>query len=108
VCALVFTYIGVEFGVAPRRSSLGHAAQPGEVLFLALDLLILFSPRGVFTREVKVTQGSTHSRHDLLELLLLLVSEAVLLLVVALVAGVILVGSHTCWRSRTSSSWDNR
>jgi hypothetical protein len=45
-----------------------------------------------FTGEVKVTQGSTHSRHDLLELLLLLVSKVVLFLIVALVARVVLVG----------------
>jgi hypothetical protein len=44
------------------------------------------------TREVEVARGSTCSRHDLLELLLLLVSKAVLLLAIALVAGVILIG----------------
>jgi hypothetical protein len=47
---------------------------------LALDLLIL-----LVTGEVQVTQGSTCSGRDLLELLLLLLApEAVLLLVVAL------------------------
>jgi hypothetical protein len=47
---------------------------------LALDLLIL-----LVTGEVQVTQGSTRSGRDLLELLLLLLApEAVLLLVVAL------------------------
>jgi hypothetical protein len=45
----------------------------------------------VVTGDVKVAQGSKRSRHDLLELLLLVVPEAVLLLLVALVAGVILV-----------------
>jgi hypothetical protein len=38
----IITYIGV--GVVPRRSSLGHEAQPSEVVFLLLvvDLLIFF------------------------------------------------------------------
>jgi hypothetical protein len=49
------------------------------------------------TREVKVAEGSTRSGHDLLDLLLLLVPEAVLLRVVTidvvvLVVVVILVG----------------
>jgi hypothetical protein len=56
---------------------------------LVLDLLILLWVGGVVTREVKVTQGSTRSGHDLLELLLLLIPEAALLLVVALVTGVV-------------------
>jgi hypothetical protein len=46
--------------------------------------------RGILTGEIKVAQRSTRSGHDLLELLL--VSEAVLLLIVTLVAGVIPVG----------------
>jgi hypothetical protein len=75
----------------PWRSSLGHEAQPGEVVFLALDLLIFFWVGRVITRDVKVAQGSTRSVYDLLEILLL-VSEAVLLLVVTLVAGVVPVG----------------
>jgi hypothetical protein len=66
----------------------------GEVVLLTLDLLILSWASGVFSQEVEVTHGNTCSRHDLLELLLLLlVSEAVLLLIVALVAGVIPVGA---------------
>jgi hypothetical protein len=44
----------------------------------------------VVTEEVKIAQGSTRSRHDLLELLLL-VSEAAFLLTVTLVTRVILV-----------------
>jgi hypothetical protein len=44
------------------------------------------------TGEVEVAQGSTRSGHDLLKLLLLLVSEVVLLLVVTLVAEVVLFG----------------
>jgi hypothetical protein len=52
---------------------------------LALDLLILLRARGVITGKVKVPQGSTCSGHDLLELLVVVVvSEAVLLLVIAL------------------------
>jgi hypothetical protein len=69
-----------------------HEAKVGEVALLALDLLILFWARGVVTGEVKAIQGSTRSGHDLLKHLLLVVSEVVLLLVVALVARVILVG----------------
>jgi hypothetical protein len=42
-----------------------------------------------WTREIKVTEGSTRSGYDLLELLLLVVPEAVLLLFVTLVARVI-------------------
>jgi hypothetical protein len=42
----IITYIGVRVGirVVPRRSSLDHEAQPGEVTFLLLvvDLLIFF------------------------------------------------------------------
>jgi hypothetical protein len=49
---------------------------------LVLYLLILFGAGGVITGEVKVTQGSTHSGHDLMELLL----------VIALIAGVVPVG----------------
>jgi hypothetical protein len=86
----IITYIRVGVRLAPRRSSLGHEAQPGEVAFLALDRLILFRARGVFSQEVKVAQGSTRSGYDLLEVLL--VSKAVLLPVVTLVAGVISVG----------------
>jgi hypothetical protein len=62
-----------------------------EVVLLALDLLILFLARGVFAQEVEVAQGTTCSGHDLLELLLLLLPEAVLLVVVAL-AVVVTVG----------------
>jgi hypothetical protein len=51
---------------------------------LALDLLILFWARGVITREVEVAQGSTCSGHDLLKLLLVVVSETVLLVIVTL------------------------
>jgi hypothetical protein len=57
-----------------------NGARPGQVALLALDLLIL-----LVTGEVQVTQGSTRSGCDLLELLLLLLApEAVLLLIVAL------------------------
>jgi hypothetical protein len=70
--------------------SLAHEAKAGEVTRLALGPLILLGSKGVIAGEVEVTEGSTHSGHHLLELLLLLfVPEAVLLLVVALVTGVI-------------------
>jgi hypothetical protein len=60
-----------------------------EVTCLALGLLILLGARGVITGEVEVTEGSTRSGHHLLELLLLLVPEAVVLLALALVTGVV-------------------
>jgi hypothetical protein len=62
-----------------------HEAKAGEVDLLALDLLNLLWVGGVVTREVEVTQDSTHSGHDLLKLCLLVVPEAILLLIVALV-----------------------
>jgi hypothetical protein len=71
----------------PRR--LAHEAKAGEVTHLALGPLILLKARGVITREVKVAKGGTYSGHHLLELLLLLIPEAVLLLALALVAGVV-------------------
>jgi hypothetical protein len=61
----------------------------GEVACLALGPLILLGAGGVITGEVEVAEGSTRSGHHLLELLLL-VSKAVLILVVALVTGLIL------------------
>jgi hypothetical protein len=73
----------------PRR--LAHEAKAGEVTCLVLGPLILLRPGGVIAEEVEVTEGCTHSGHHLLELLLLLVTEAVLLLVVAL-AIVVLLG----------------
>jgi hypothetical protein len=75
---------------------LAHEAKAGEVVWLALDLLILLWAGGVVAGEVKVMEGSTCSRHHLLELLLLLVPEAVLLVialvVVILLGVVVLVG----------------
>jgi hypothetical protein len=67
----IITYIGVRVGirVVPRRSSLDHEAQPGEV-----------------------TQCCTCSGYDLLDVLLLVVPEVILLLVVILVGVVVLVG----------------
>jgi hypothetical protein len=40
----IITYIGVGVEIVPRRSSLGHETQPGEVAFLlpVVDLLIFF------------------------------------------------------------------
>jgi hypothetical protein len=63
---------------------LAHEAKAGEVVRLALGPLILLGAGGVIAGEVEVTEGDTRSGHHLLELLLLLVPEAVLLLVVAL------------------------
>jgi hypothetical protein len=71
----------------PRRFA--HEAKAGEVTHLALGPLILLGARGVVAGEVEVTEGDTCSRHHFLELLLPLVPEAVLLLTLALVAGVI-------------------
>jgi hypothetical protein len=51
--------------------------------------LVLLGAGGVIAREVKVAEGCTCSGHHLLELLLLLVPEAVLLLALGLVTGVI-------------------
>jgi hypothetical protein len=70
---------------------LAHEAKAVEVVCLALELLILLRARGVIAGEVEVVEGSIRSGHHLLELLLLLVPEAVLLLALALVAGVVLV-----------------
>jgi hypothetical protein len=70
----------------PRR--LAHEAKAGEVARLALGPLILLGARGVIAEEVDVTEGCTCSGHHLLELLLL-VPEAVLLLALTLVAGVV-------------------
>jgi hypothetical protein len=54
----------------------------------AIGPLILLKAGGVIAGEVKVAEGYTHSGYHLLELLLL-VPEVVLLLSLALVAGVI-------------------
>jgi hypothetical protein len=70
----------------PRR--LAHEAKAGEVARLALGPLILLGAGGVVAGEVEVAEGGTRSGHHLLELLLLLVPEAVLL-ALALVAGVV-------------------
>jgi hypothetical protein len=52
--------------------------------------LILLGAGGVFAGEIEVTEGCTRSGHHLLELLLLLlVPEAVLVLALALVTGVV-------------------
>jgi hypothetical protein len=69
---------------------LAHEAKVGEVTRLALGPLILLGAGGVVTGEVEVTEGGTRSGHHLLKLLLLLlVPEAVLLLSLTLVTGVI-------------------
>jgi hypothetical protein len=83
----VITYIKVRVRDVPRRFA--HEAKAGEVTHLALGPLILLGARGVVAGEVEVTEGDTCSRHHFLELLLPLVPEAVLLLTLALVAGVI-------------------
>jgi hypothetical protein len=71
----------------PRR--LAHEAKAGEVAHLALVPLILLGAGGVSAGEVEVTEGCTRSGHHLLELLLLLVPEAVLVLALALVTRVV-------------------
>jgi hypothetical protein len=69
----------------PRR--LAHEAKAGEVARLVLGPLILLGAGGVVAGEVEVAEGGTRSGHHLVELLL--VPEAVLLLALALVAGVV-------------------
>jgi hypothetical protein len=69
----------------PRR--LAHEAKAGEVARLALGPLILLRAGGVVAGEVEVTEGCTQLGHHLLELLLF--PEVVLLLTLALVAGVV-------------------
>jgi hypothetical protein len=81
----IITYIRVGVRYVPWR--LANEANASEVTLVALDLLILLWAGGVITREVEVSQGSTRSGHDLLELLL--ITKAVLFLIVTLVAGVI-------------------
>jgi hypothetical protein len=83
----IITYIRVEVGDVSWR--LAHEAKAGEVACLALGLLILLWAGGVIPREVEVAEGCTCSGHHLLELLLLLVPEAVLLFALALVTGAI-------------------
>jgi hypothetical protein len=70
----------------PRR--LAHEAKASEVACLAFGPLILLRAGGVIAGEVEVAEGGTLSGHHLLKLL---VPEAVLLLAIALVAGIILV-----------------
>jgi hypothetical protein len=81
---IIITYIRVGVGVGDDSWRFAHEAKAGEVALLVLDLLILLWAEGVITGEVEVTQSSTRSGHDLLELLLLLV--------IVLVLGVVLVG----------------
>jgi hypothetical protein len=83
----VITYIGVGVRDVPRW--LAHEAKVGEVARLALGPLILLRAGGFVTGEVEVAEGGTRSGHYLLELLLLVVPEAVLLLALSLVTGVI-------------------
>jgi hypothetical protein len=68
---------------------LAHKAKAGEFACLTLVPLILLGAGGVITGEVDVTKGGTRSGHHPLELLLLLIPEAVLLLTLVLVAGVV-------------------
>jgi hypothetical protein len=83
----IITYIRVGVGVKDLSSRLAHEAKAGEIVCLAFGLLIL-----LWAGEVKVAEGSTHSGHHLLELLILLVvPKVVLLLTLALVAGVVSV-----------------
>jgi hypothetical protein len=83
----IITYIRVKVRDVSWR--LAHEAKAGEVVYLALGLLILLWARGVIVGEVEVPKGSTRARHHLLELFLLVVPEAVLLLTITLVTEVI-------------------
>jgi hypothetical protein len=67
---------------------LAHEAKAGEVVRLALRPLIILRAGGVIAGEVEIAEGGTRSGHHLLELLLLLVPEAVLL-ALTLVVGVV-------------------
>jgi hypothetical protein len=75
-----------------------HEAKAGEVVFLALRVLILLCAGGVVTGEIEIANGGTCSGYHLLKLLILLfILEATLLLVIVLVivgllSVVILVG----------------
>jgi hypothetical protein len=93
----IITYIRVRVRDVSQR--LAHEAKAGEVACLALGPLILLWGGGVITGEVEVVEGSTRLRHHLLELLLLLVPEAVLfvitLAVVVPLDVVILVGGES-------------
>jgi hypothetical protein len=71
------------------RSSLTSESE--SEMFLE-DLPMRQRPVKSLTGEVEVAQGCTCTGHDLLELLLVVVSEAILLLVVALVAEIVPVG----------------
>jgi hypothetical protein len=66
---------------------LAHEAKAGKVVRLTLEPLILLGAGGVVDGEVEVAEGCTCSGHHLE--LILLVLEAVLLLALALVAGVV-------------------
>jgi hypothetical protein len=82
----IITYIRVWVGDVSRR--LAHKAMVGEVVCLALGLLILFWAGVVVVEEVEVAEGSTRSGHHLLELLLLaiaLVAVVVPVVVVVLI-----------------------
>jgi hypothetical protein len=83
----VITYIGARVRDVPRWLTL--EAKAGEVVRLALGPLIILGAGGVVTGEVEVAEGGTRSEHHLLELLLLRVPKAVLLLALALIAGVV-------------------
>jgi hypothetical protein len=88
-----------------------HEAKAGEVAWLVLDLLILLGAGGVIAGEVKVVESSTRSRHHLLELLLLVVLEAVLLPVITLavvipLGVVVLVGESSFFiLGQTAMKW---
>jgi hypothetical protein len=71
------------------RSSL---TSESELEMFLEDLPMRQRPVKSLTGEVEVAQGCTCTRHDLLELLLVVVSEAILLLVVALIAEIVPVG----------------
>jgi hypothetical protein len=84
------THPSDQHGHKTCKQKLAHEAKAGEVTRLALRPLILLGAEGVVAGEVEVAEGGTRSGHHLLELLLLLlVPEAVLLLALTLVAGVI-------------------
>jgi hypothetical protein len=81
----IITYIRIRVGDVSRRFA--HEAKAGEVACLVLGLLILLWAGGAVAGEDEVAEGSTRLGYHVLELLL--VPKAVLLLALALVAGVV-------------------
>jgi hypothetical protein len=70
---------------------LAHEVKADEVACLTLGPLILLRVGGVIAGQVEVAEGGTRLGHHFLELLVVVIPKAVLLLALALIAGVISV-----------------